>query len=498
MERQAHEQSGELEAKPALPRLPLLLLYGGMLLVAVVLFVLIESYGKTLSAPPPANAAHAPGSGESKPDALVHVFIALTAILIAGGVLGRLFRYLGQPPVMGEVVAGILLGPSFLGALSPAAAEFILPASITPYLAVLAQLGVVLYMFLVGLELNHSVLRDRAHATLAICHASTVVPFIMGMALALALYPRLSSSDVVFTSFALFIGVALSITAFPVLARILTDLRMQRTPLGIVALGSAAAGDVIAWCLLAFVVGVAQAQFGDALVTLGLTAAYLAFMFLAVRPIILVLLARWENESWNRGIAAVIFAALLLSALTTQAIGIHALFGAFLLGAMIPHDSGLVQTLTSKLEDIVTVLLLPAFFALTGMRTRIGLVSGWEQWLLCALIIAVATVGKIGSTLFSARLTGFSWRDAAVLGLLMNTRGLVELIALNIGLELRVISPTLFAMMVLMAVATTMTAAPLLHLLLPRQEATLSGKRTDTPANRVAPDRSGDPANHPA
>jgi Kef-type K+ transport system membrane component KefB len=460
-----------------MPRLRALLLYGAMLLAAVLLFVLIDAFGERLSAPDLAAVPHAPIAGEGKPDALVHVFVALTAVLITGGLLGRLFRYFGQPPVMGEVVAGIFLGPSLLGAIWPTAAEFILPSAVAPYLAVLAQLGVVLYMFLVGLELNHSVLRDRAHATVAISHASIVVPFVLGAALALVLYPRLSRSDVSFTSFALFVGVAMSITAFPVLARILTDRRMHRTPLGILALGCAAADDVTAWCLLAFVVGVAQAKLGSALATLGLTAAYLAFMFLVVRPVALSLLARWENAFWNRGVAAVIFAAVLLSALTTEAIGIHALFGAFLLGAMIPHDSAVARTLLGKLEDLVTVLLLPAFFAFTGMRTRIGLVSGLEQWLICALIIGVATAGKFGGTLLSARLTGLGWRDAAALGLLMNTRGLMELIVLNIGLDLRVISPALFAMMVLMAVATTMAAAPLLALLIAPPRQSDDGKR---------------------
>jgi Kef-type K+ transport system membrane component KefB len=285
-----------------------------------------------------------------------------------------------------------------------------------------------------------------------------------------------------FTSFALFVGVALSITAFPVLARILTDRRMHRTPLGILALGCAATDDVTAWCLLAFVVGVAQAKLGGAFLVLGLTAAYIAFMFLVVRPIALRWLSRYEKAPEGHGLAAIIFAALLLSALATEAIGIHALFGAFLLGAVIPHDSAVARAFTNKLEDLVTVLLLPAFFAFTGMRTRIGLVSGLEQWLICGLIMVTATAGKFGGTLLSAHLTGLGWRDAAALGLLMNTRGLMELIVLNIGLDLNVISPALFAMMVLMALATTMTATPLLQLLaLPSQQRRVDKPAADTP-----------------
>ncbi len=323
-------------------------------------------------------------------------------------------------------------------------------------------------MFLVGLELNPDTLRQRARITLAISNASIAVPFLLGAALALVLYPALSSRDVSFTSFALFVGVATSITAFPVLARILNDRRMQKTPLGVLALGCAAANDVTAWCLLAIVVGVAQAQVSGAFVVLGLTAGYIFFMLLVVRPVAVRLLSPLAEDRLNHGILAAVFGALLLSALVTEGIGIHALFGAFLLGAVLPHDSAIAHALTRKLEDVVIVLLLPAFFAFTGMRTEIGLVSGPAAWLLCGLIIVTATVGKFGGTFAAARLSGLGGRDAAALGLLMNTRGLMELIALNVGLDLKIISPTLFAMMVLMALVTTLTTAPLLHLFRPR------------------------------
>lgn len=463
-QRQANEETGDRDANPALPRFRSLLLYAAMLIAAVVGFLVLDAWGRHLAAPAAA-AEKAPAALEGKSEALIHVLITLTAVLLVGRLLGWLFRFLGQPPVMGEVLGGILLGPSMLGAVWPAAAEFVMPAAVAPYLAVIAQLGVILYMFLVGLELNLGVLRWQARAAVAISHASIVVPFLLGALLALVLYPRLSSSDVPFTPFALFVGVALSITAFPVLARILTDRDLHRTPLGILALSCAASDDVTAWCLLAFVVGVARAQVGGALIVLGLTAAYIACMFLVVRPIALRVLVRFEKTPLPRGVTAGVFAALLLSALATEAIGIHALFGAFLLGAIIPHDSVVARTFVSRLEDLVTVLLLPAFFAYTGMRTRIGLVVGLEQWLICGLIIIAATAGKFGGTLFSARLTGLPWRDAAPLGLLMNTRGLMELIVLNVGLDLNVISPPLFAMMVLMALATTLATSPLLQLL---------------------------------
>ena len=437
------------------------LTYAAMLLGAVVLFVVIDAWGAGLAAPAPA-AGEPSGAAGGKPDALRHVLVALAAVLVTGRLLGLLFRRMGQPPVLGEVVGGIVLGPSVLGQVWPEAAAFVLPPAVAPYLSVIAQLGVILYMFVVGLELNAEVLRERARTTVAIAHAGIVAPFVLGAALALVLYPRFSSSDVSFTSFALFVGVATSVTAFPVLARILTDLRMHKTHLGILALGCAATADVTAWCLLAFVVGVAQAKVGAAFVVLGLTATLLAFMLLVVRPIAARFLARFDEEHLTPGVVAVVFAALLLSALATEAIGIHSIFGAFLLGAIIPHDCALARVLTGKLEDLVTVLLLPAFFAYTGMRTEIGLVTGIQGWLLCGLIVLVASVGKFGGTLAAARLTGLGWRDAASLGLLMNTRGLMELIVLNIGLDLKVISPALFAMMVLMALATTLATTPLL------------------------------------
>jgi Kef-type K+ transport system membrane component KefB len=444
------------------------LIYGAMLVGAVVLFLLIDAWGASLTPPaPPPSGASGTATSQATQGALLHVLVALTAVLVTGRLLGVLFRRVGQPPVIGEVVGGILLGPSFLGRVWPEAAAFVLPASVAPYLGVIAQLGVILYMFLVGLELNPGVLRERAQATVAISHASMTFPFLLGAGLALVLYPRLSSTDVSFTSFALFVGVAMSITAFPVLARILTDRRMQKTELGTMALGIAATGDATAWCLLAFVVGVAQAKMGGALLVLVLTVAYIAFMFLAVRPLATRLVGRFDEVHMTPGVIALIFAALLLSSLATEAIGIHAIFGAFLLGAVIPHDSAVAGAFIHKLEDLVTVLLLPAFFAFTGMRTQIGLVSGIGEWMLCGLIILVATVGKFGGTLAAARLNAIGWREATALGLLMNTRGLMELIVLNIGLELRVISPTLFAMMVVMALVTTMATAPLLQLITP-------------------------------
>jgi Kef-type K+ transport system membrane component KefB len=443
---------------------PTVIGYGLMVLATIAAFLLIRSYGETLVAPTAAAASHVAASVQAS-NILLRVLVALTAIIVTGQMLGWVFARLNQPPVIGEVVAGILLGPSLLG---PEVSALILPTSVAPYLGIIAQLGVILYMFLVGVELNPALLKQRAHATVATSHASILAPFILGALLALLLYPRVSSSSVSFTSFALFMGVSMSITAFPVLARILTDYRMSRTKLGVLALSCAAIDDVTAWCLLAFVVGIAKAEMGQGLLVAAGALGFITVMFLLGRLLLQWFAVRWDGGAQTRGAMTLVFVALLLSSLTAEVIGIHAIFGAFLLGAVIPHDSALARALTRQLEQVVTILLLPAFFALTGMRTRIDLLHEPWQWLICAVIIMTAVVGKFGGTLVAARLTGLRWRDAAILGTLMNTRGLMELIVLNVGLDLQVITPTLFAMMVLMALVTTMMTAPVVRLLDPR------------------------------
>ena len=435
-----------------------------MIVAAIALLLLICRQGETLQAPSDSNVIVLRGSVAESPNVLLRVLIALTAVIVVGMVLAKGFAYVGQPPVIGEVIAGILLGPSLLG---PEASALILPSTIAPFLGVIAQLGVVLYMFTVGLSLQGDQLKHRARSAVAISHASIVVPFLLGALLALHLYPQLSSREVPFTSFALFMGVAMSITAFPVLARILTDRGMMQTELGILAVSCAATDDVTAWCLLAFVVAVAKSRPDQGVIVAAATVAYIGTMLLLIRPILRRVIARWELQQLPRSAVAFVFIALLLSALATEAIGIHAIFGAFLLGAVIPAGSTVARSLSRQLESVVTVLLLPSFFAFTGMRTRIDLLSSLDQWLICGLIILVATVGKFGGTMVAARLTGLDWRNTMALGTLMNTRGLMELIVLNIGLDLQVISPVLFAMMVIMALTTTTITAPVLRWLIP-------------------------------
>jgi Kef-type K+ transport system membrane component KefB len=397
-------------------------------------------------------------------DLTFHVFLALAVVVIAGHVLGRLLAAIGQPPVIGEVLSGILLGPSLLGRLAPGVESYLFPASARPALGVVAQLGIVLYMFVVGLEFDAGSLRRRAAPFVITSQASIAVPFLLGCGLATFIFTELSPPGVSYTAFALFMGVAMSITAFPVLARILTDRGLTRTDLGVAALTCAAVNDVTAWCLLAIVVGVARATLGGAFVSILLTLAFIAVLFVAGRPIAARLLGGRETAEPSADVVTWTLAALLLSALAAEQIGIHAIFGAFLFGAILPADSAIARQLTEHRTPIATVLFLPAFFALTGLRTEIGLVSSWHDWSICLLIIALATAGKFGGTFVAGRLVGMPARFAAQLGILMNTRGLMELVALNVGLDLGVITPALFTMMVIMAVVTTAVTGPLLAL----------------------------------
>jgi K+:H+ antiporter len=444
------------------------LFYGGMIAVAAAVFLLIRSTGEGLAAPTGNGMASPLAAGQSI-DTLFHALLALAIIVVTARVVGEVFGLIGQPAVIGEVIGGIMLGPSLLGRVAPQMYAQLLPASVTPFLGVYAQLGVILYLFLVGLELDLAVIRKSGHTTLAISHASIILPFLLGSGLAIVLYPVLSTSDVRFTVFALFLGVSLSVTAFPVLARILTDRKVSKSPMGTIALTCAAIDDVTAWCLLALVVSTAQTRALDAIRTVVMTVAFIVLVLGIVAPLVRRIIPRIDRSAdLTRTGLSVVFIAMLASAMTTEYIGIHGFFGAFLFGAIIPHGSRTARELNRRLDDFVAVLILPAFFAYTGMRTQIGLVSGLGNWLLCGAIIVIACVGKFGGTLLASRLSGLKWRDSAALGILMNTRGLVELIVLNMGLDLGVTSATLFTMLVIMALVTTFMTTPILQLLLRR------------------------------
>jgi Kef-type K+ transport system membrane component KefB len=409
--------------------------------------------------------------------ALLHsplsLFIAQAALIIAlSRLVGLAATKFGQPMVIAEVVAGILLGPSLLGVLSPVTMATLFPPSSMPLLGMMSQVGLLLFMFLIGLELDPKLLRGRAHTSVAISHSSIIVPGVLGGVLGIYLYPRLSSPDVPFVSFLLFMAVSMSITAFPVLARILAERRLLKTKVGAVTITCAAVDDVTAWCLLAFVVSIAKStDIRRAAIIVAMALGYIAMMLVLVRPFLRRLGAlSASREGLTQNLVAVTLLFVLASSWLTEFIGIHALFGAFMLGAIMPKEGHAGRLLAEKLEDLVVVFLLPMFFAYSGLRTQIGLLDNPGAWLMCGLIIAVACLGKFGGSFVAGRLTGLRWREATAVGILMNTRGLMELIVLNIGLDLGVISPALFTMMVLMALVTTFMTTPLLQLVYPTSE----------------------------
>ncbi len=463
------DDASALEPSPSTAKV--VALYALMLCLAGAAFFWIRAIGEQvparggLTVGPSAPISAAPPTANT----LFQFLLALAVIVVTARVMGRLFEFIYQPPVVGEVIGGILLGPSLLGRVAPSAFAQLMPPSVAPFLGLHAQVGIILYMFIVGLELDTREIRRSGHTTIAISHASIVVPFLLGCWLALSIYPRFSTRAVPFTVFALFLGVSMSVTAFPVLARILTDRRMSRTRMGSIALTCAAVDDVTAWCLLAIVAGIARARATDALRTVVQTGMFIAVMIAVAGPFIRRILPSFERHlPLSRHRLAVVLIAVLASAMATEAIGIHGIFGAFLLGALVPTSSRVVSELRNRLEDLVAVLFLPAFFAYTGLRTEIGLISGWNTWLWCGVVVLVACAGKFGGTLAAARATGLSWRDASALGVLMNTRGLVGLIVLDIGLDLGVISARLFTMLVIMAIVTTMMTTPILHLIVRR------------------------------
>lgn len=414
---------------------------------------------------------------------LSHLLIQLLVIIAVSRMMGRLFKSLGQPAVVGEMAAGILLGPSLFGLLAPDVFAFVFPKDSLGALKLLSQIGVCLFMFAVGMELDVRQVRNKAQAAVAVSHASIVLPYLLGVLLAYFLFSRLAAPGTTFMAFALFMGIAMSITAFPVLARILQERGMTKTFLGSTAITCAAVDDVTAWSILAFVVAIAKAtSLGASALNLLLVLIFVAIMVFGVRRA----LPRWLGgerlalEEPSKGTLATVVCVVVGAALSTEVIGIHALFGAFLAGAIMPEIHGFRRKINVRVENLSSVLLLPLFFAFTGLRTQIGLLDDLQGWLLCLLIIAVATLGKLGGSAVAARFTGMGWRESLQLGALMNTRGLMELIALNIGYDLGILSPRIFTMLVIMALATTMLTGPLL---------TLFGKRRAVAAKLQEPSR---------
>ncbi|HXU36700.1 MAG TPA: cation:proton antiporter [Blastocatellia bacterium] len=393
----------------------------------------------------------------------------ILTILIAARLIGWLFRKINQPRVIGEMVAGILLGPSLFGWVAPDLHATLFPPASLGYLSSLSYVGLLLFMFLVGLELDLKRLRELGRAAVITSQVSIVLPFAFGSLFALYLYPRLSDPHVSTLGFVLFMGAAMSVTAFPVLARILAEHRMLQTRVGSVAITCAAVDDVTAWCILAGIIVIVRSSSSALplwLMLTGLGAFVLVMLFVVRRSLISLKLLYEKRGGLTADTIAIIFLLVLTSSLITESLGIHALFGAFLAGVVMPRHPKLSEELSQKLEAVVVVLLLPLYFALTGLRSSIFLISGARMWFYAAVIIVLAVAGKWGGSMISARINGMTWRESAAVGVLMNTRGLVELVILNIGLDLGILSPALFSIMVLMALVTTLMTTPLLNWIL--------------------------------
>lgn len=398
---------------------------------------------------------------------LAVLIIQVLAIIATARLFAFLFNKLGQPSVMGEIIAGIVLGPSVVGYWFPEAFQFLFPEGSLMNLQFMSQIGLLLFMFVVGMELDLSLLSKRAQDAVIISHASIVVPYALGVGLAYFLYLDFAPATISFTSFALFMGIAMSITAFPVLARIIQERGLSGTRIGTVAIACAAADDVTAWCILAAVIAIVKAgSAASALFTISASLAYVLLMIRVVRPFLVRLGdIHKDRENIGRPIVALLFIVMFGSAYITEAIGIHALFGAFLAGAIMPPALSFRKVMINKLEDVSLVLLLPLFFVFTGLRTRIGLLNEGDLWLICGAVVGVAVLGKVGGSALAARFTGNSWKDSLSIGALMNTRGLMELVVLNIGYDLGVLTPKIFAMMVIMALVTTFMTGPALDLI---------------------------------
>jgi Kef-type K+ transport system membrane component KefB len=389
----------------------------------------------------------------------------LAVIIVLARSLGIVAKWIGQPPVVGEVVAGILLGPTFFG--TAVSGRLFPTTEVRPALLGLANVGLVLFMFIVGYELDHTLVRGRERVALSVSIGSILLPFSLGAALALWLARNHGVPKVL--PFALFIGAAMSVTAFPVLARILTDRSMHRIQIGSLALASAAVDDILAWSLLALVVTVSGNGVDQWHIVLAVP--YVLVMFLVVRPLLgRVAKARERAGRLTPDLLAIVLIGLLLSCYVTEWLGVHFIFGAFIFGVIMPRAGGdaLRHEILEKLEQVSVLLLLPVFFVMSGLRVDLSHVDT-RGWLELVLILAVAIVGKFVGAYVGARLQGVANRQAGALATLMNTRGLTEIVILTVGLQLKILDTRLFSLMVVMALVTTGMAGPLLALIYPRQ-----------------------------
>jgi K+:H+ antiporter len=395
------------------------------------------------------------------------LIVSIGAILLAARLAGWIFKRLGQPKVVGEMAVGIVLGPSVFGHFFPGAFERVFPASSVATLAILSQIGMLLFMFLVGLEVDLQKILSHKSVVVLTSYCSILVPLALGIGMARVLYPGFAGEHVPFMLFALFIGTAMSITAFPVLAGILKERSLLGTKLGAMAISCAAIDDASAWLLLAILTAIVHSaqSWSHLMTTLLWLPVFAAVMLSPVRRVLAFAQGFYPERISVTGMFSINILLLLAASWITERLGIHALFGAFVAGLAIPRNHRIISETVEKIESLTLVLLVPVFFALTGLRTRIDMLTGTRAWVLTAGIIVLATFGKLAGASLASRATGVRWREAVSLGVLLNARGLVELVILNAGLDLGILSPPLFTMMVIMALVTTFMTTPLLAFL---------------------------------
>jgi Kef-type K+ transport system membrane component KefB len=398
---------------------------------------------------------------------LALILAQIIVIIIVSRIFSIIFKWINQPTVIGEIIAGIVLGPSFLGIVFPEFSMALFPVKSLENLSLLSQIGLILFMFIVGMELDAKALQSRIKDAIVVSNAGILIPFILGLGLAYFIYQHFAPQGVPFLSFGLFLGMAMSITAFPVLARIVQERGIHRTRLGAMVITCAAVDDISAWCMLAAIIAIVKAgSVLSSVYTILLSIAYVLVMLKVVRPFLKrVGDLHASRENLSKPVVAIFFLVLMISSYTTEIIGIHALFGAFLLGTIMPANTKFRNIFIEKIEDISLVLLLPLFFVFTGLRTQIGLLNDLYLWKITGLIILVAIAGKFAGSALTSRIMGQSWRDSLTIGALMNTRGLMELVVLNIGYDLGILSPQIFSMMVIMALTTTFMTGPSLDLI---------------------------------
>ncbi|MBR8772979.1 Glutathione-regulated potassium-efflux system protein KefB [Porphyromonas levii] len=450
-----------------------LIYYGLMLIVGVVAVILLTLVPDPSAVPTGGNGTLGEAFGIFLDLFKGHIIspfglllLQVIVILIFARIVAWLFTKLGQPSVIGEILAGIVLGPSVMGWLWPEGFQFLFPSASLHNISLLSQFGLIFFMFVIGMELDLDEIRKQLRKSFVIAHSGIVAPFILGVMASIILYDTYGGEKSSLLTFALFVGISLSVTAFPVLARIIQEQGKMKDPIGVLSMASAANGDITAWCLLAVIMAIAQAGSPlSALFTVLFAAVYMLLMFLIVRPAFAVIGSAYNTkEVAGKGIVALAFVVLLISSYVTEILGLHALFGAFIAGVVMPTNLNFRHMLTEKVEDVSLAVFLPLFFVSSGLSTQIGLLNTPAHWWVTLAITLVAILGKVGGTYGACRVVGETRRDSLYMGVLMNTRGLMELVILSMGLQLEILSPVMYAILVIMTLVTTFMTTPILHL----------------------------------